>query len=447
MSLSSSFFSNNWRKYLTKANILKSTVGFIGSICTFAFAFKAYNQTTNANRSGSEADSIPFDLNDEQSIEQKLKNAWPEYIEVANFESLISVPRYQLALYFINQANRTRSREYNQRVIDELTKINLDHSKHDQVNGFANQISQLLNEDLMLELALKSPQCDSRFFRVEPPTTIQKIKKITTSKDLSHSSSTLPLNVYDDPDYGLIFEFYNNYASQLSSKYKKKSSPINTLVRRLNNEINSLILSDYLISDRSKLNVWSSEYLDEYDLEEEYDYNRNNNICASDIASHEINDKENSRQKVNKLKEKLKNEFIERNELLIMRLLEKIAKQDLEEFVYQMNGLEMLLLLYEKHKYDEFYLNAIGNCLCLASLNPNNKRLFIQSGWLRRLSEMCDKLTESSDTNKHLNLVRQLISHKILFNLNQKSTKNAEKLAEATCNLIFFFHEFFFFEN
>ena len=125
--------------------------------------------------------------------------------------------------------------------------------------------------------------------------------------------------------------------------------------------------------------------------------------------------------KLNKLKQKSKDEFIERNELLIMNLAEKIAKTDTKKFI-KMNGLELLMLLYEKHKTKVNYLNSIGNCLCLISLDPKNHRLFIQSGWLKRLNQMSFKeknIDETDDKNGELNLLRELLSHKILFNLNQ----------------------------
>lgn len=48
------------------------------------------------------------------------------------------------------------------------------------------------------------------------------------------------------------------------------------------------------------------------------------------------------------------------------------------------------------------------------TLNPSNRQLIIQSGWLRRLHQM-----SSSDAHNKIGLVRQLIGHKLLCNLEQ----------------------------
>ena len=52
--------------------------------------------------------------------------------------------------------------------------------------------------------------------------------------------------------------------------------------------------------------------------------------------------------------------FIERNEAAIMNLVDLMVKLNTEEFVNMM-GMEFLLLLYEKHKYEESYITSIGN--------------------------------------------------------------------------------------
>jgi hypothetical protein len=57
------------------------------------------------------------------------------------------------------------------------------------------------------------------------------------------------------------------------------------------------------------------------------------------------------------------------------------------------------------------------------SLDPENRRLIIQSGWLKRLNKMSKKVGEEASTPEkqagHISLINQLIAHKILFNLNQ----------------------------
>ena len=391
----------NYKKYL-----FRSAAGLIGSICTFALAFKVYTKQLAANQTVNADESVFADSCCEPSLESNLLNAHPAYIEGHTFENLISLPRYQRALYFIKQANRVNSKENNQRVIDEIVKLDFEKTKADNLqcnlnNGFAHQISQLLNDELMLHLAFKAPQVDNQFFRIEPPTTVQKLKKSKAKK--------CSANLYEDPDYALIFEFFNHLAAPIEQKYKKHVSPINSMLKRLSDEINSLVSSEYLVSERVKFNVWSStEDLNEFDFEEEEEY----------LYEKASIDKHEDSVRVNSLKQKLKNEFIERNELLIMKLIEKLASLDAQQLV-QINGLEMLLLIYEKHKHDEKYVNSIGNCLSLISLNPDNRRLFIQSGWLKRLNEMYNKLDSHEPDKQSLNLQRELIAHKILFNLNQ----------------------------
>lgn len=395
-------------RFLANSNVLKNTASIFGSICTVAMVMKFINQTNNKNSQlNIDNDSVSAfdDLNEDHIIASKLGNT-RSYIEGRNFDNLISLPRYKLALFSVKQACKHQSKESYELVIDELSRLNLEKNKDPVINdGFVHQIKHLLNDDLMLELALNAPYVDNNFFRIEPPTTIRKMNKILNSWDYN-----------EDLDYGLIFEFFNNYLPELSKKFKKKSS-INTLITRLNTDINSLLISDYFISERSKLNNWSTDVddLNVYDLEWD--------ISGSVSDSFKLND----------LKNKFKSEFIERNELNIMILVEKLAKLDIEKFV-EMNGLELLIFLYEKHKFDETYLNSIGNCLCLISLNPENRRLFIQSGWLKRLNEMSKRNNNIYKENQQIKLVHELISHKILFNLKQGLLNSKETRKNQSSN-------------
>lgn len=163
-------------------------------------------------------------------LELQLVNHEPAYIETPNLESLISLPRYQAALISIRICNQKDTRENRQRVFDELAKLSecdeasrdltsssisssisgsgvkYHHSSNEAIkrieelikvkllqkmpsaserakkNGFlndglANYVSQCLREDLMVELAIRVPGIDTRFFRTEPPTTINKLNK------------------------------------------------------------------------------------------------------------------------------------------------------------------------------------------------------------------------------------------------------------------------------
>lgn len=173
----------------------------------------------------------------------------------------------------------------------------------------------------------------------------------------------LEYSIHDDPDYALLLEFNSNIAERILANRKKPSSFNNkdllSLIERFRTDINSLIVSEYFLN-QATINIWteSGDYLTEDEDSDE--------------------DKETAR-KVSTLKEKIKREFVHRNELLLLSIVDTMVRLDLNEFV-QLGGLELLLLLYEKHKDDENYVNVIGNCLCLISLEPKYRSLFVQSG-------------------------------------------------------------------
>ncbi len=133
-------------------------------------------------------------------------------------------------------------------------------------------------------------------------------------------------NSQDDAEYALIFEFFQNYVPDLAKKHTKKNSPgIRSLIDRISSEINSLLLSDTYRLDRQSADSFQD------------------NVHEPQIAV--------PNSVMLSLRQQLKKEFVERNEWLIMTLVEKWAKRDISEFVLG-NGLELLVLLYEKHKHD-----------------------------------------------------------------------------------------------
>lgn len=109
------------------------------------------------------------------------------------------------------------------------------------------------------------------------------------------------------------------------------------MITRLNSDIKSHEISEYFISDKLKVNVWSTDDgLNTYDFDEHSDY-----IKQDD------------------LKRKFTSEFIKATEQMIMTLVEELAKTNTKQFV-EMNGLELLILLYEKHKFE--VTNFDGYC-------------------------------------------------------------------------------------
>ncbi len=328
--------------------------------------------------------------NETDSIQEHLINKEPKHIEAPNIEQLISLPRFQHVLYLIKQANKYPSKVNNQRVIDELSKLSnlqnnenkddltatiniiknnnknsltinktdtLDTTNHFLNNGIANQISQMLNYDLMFDMAFQAPEIDNRFFRNEIPTIIQKLNQTCpnyNNNNNNENNKTKSTSIYEDIDYALILEFYQKYVNVLLIDSKQnncfvKNKDLNLLFNKLRNELNSLIISS--ISDRPKLSVWSTDDSDiSYD---EYDDSIENN-------SSKLNEKIlESSDKIKNYKEKIKFEFIQRNEALIMNIVELMVHVNTDEFV-NMFGMDLLLLLYEKHKYNDNYLIPIG---------------------------------------------------------------------------------------
>lgn len=72
-----------------------------------------------------------------------------------------------------------------------------------------------------------------------------------------------------------------------------------------------------------------------------------------------------------------------------------------------------------------------GNCLCLISLDKKYRHLFLYSGWLKRLNQMCNKKLFGMKKSKNekesgsIDLIRELTAHKIIYNLNQVNDENS----------------------
>lgn len=209
-------------------------------------------------------------------------------------------------------------------------------------------------------------------------------------------ATALEYSIHDDPDYALLFEFNSGVGEKLLSANRKKSgsNPSSSssssllgkkdflnLVERLRNEINSLIVSEYFLNQASNVNIWS----DSPDLSVTEDVDETSSTPPTTTSSTTTTANQTDLEakatlrKVRSLKEKIKRDFIERNESLLVSIVDTMCRLDLHEFV-KLGGLELLLLIYEKHKSSERFLNIIGNCLCLVSLEPKYTSLFVQSG-------------------------------------------------------------------
>ena len=419
--------------------LVSSLIGICAALIT---VFNKIKHRKSLAVKDAEKEAPGFKSYQEDDFSTKLVHKPPIYINLPPVESLISFPRYEKVLLQIKLARSNPSRINNQSVLHELAKLsdcdedidplghnalqaNLEdlikvkllrqHKKQKSIrqksNSFLNDvsaqsISQYLSNDLMIQLALIYPYIDNRFFRTEPPTTIEKIRKLKNTDDNEGDLSEQKdfTNVYDDPAYSLLFEFHHKFISNFKQNAKKGKNDkqnemfytnknLNEFIRRLDSDVNALLVSG-LIIDMYKLSEWSS-----IDIEE----------LLGQERTYKENDSDSSRHTT--LKERMKFEIVERYEIFLMKIIDKMARLD----IVNLGGMELLLLFYEKHKNDEAYMITIGNCLCLASLHSQFKALFIQSGWLKRLNEMC----KNTGPNPQTNLTKELIAHKILFNLSQ----------------------------
>lgn len=345
---------------------------------------------------------------------KNLVNKPPEYIESPNVENLVSLPRFQNVMALLKLAEKRPNEKNYEKCIEELDKISTDWSKtitklenltklrlsRPKPNPFLNDglamyLGQLINYDLAIDLAYKSHGCDNRLFRPEPPGTRQKLDKMNSNKK--------PSSIFDDPDYFILFEFQKIFCTQ-NSKFDSK------IFKKINNQIKSLTISEYVMK-RSNINFWSNDL--EYLLDELDDENLNEIL--------EVQDEKSQNDKIKTLKYKIKSEFIKKNEALIFELVDQMVQTDVNEFL-RMGGMEFLLLLFEKYKNDEIYLHIIGNILNMISLESTNRRLFVESGWLKRVHEMRTNVLENQDK---LGITKELMAHKILYNLSQSKKSNS----------------------
>ena len=391
-------------KYASSSLVVNfvALTGFLGGL---TFIFEKNRQNLHKDQSETQKRFI-------NEIKPKLENSGPTYIDAPNIQNLISLPRFEQALMRIKYANKDKTRQNYETVIDELLKLSLDKDSFIKSNdndhrflsdGLTNYVAQFLDEQFQLGLAFRAPQVDHRFFRSEPPSTVEKLIRTVPNCLNNNQDPNEPINIFEQVDYGLIFEFLNKIIPKIRNGSMGSDKNIAGLVGRFESDVNSYVLSEYSIPDRPNLNIWSADGLD---------------------VNLEYLEEEKAKDSFNNLKQKLKLEFIRRNDLAIVKILEKIVQLSKEEFI-SIDGLETLILLFEKYKYDEEFLKSIGNCLCLISEDIQYRKLFVQSGWLRRINQMCKKdfytSDKKSDFNEHdnIDLIAELIAHKLLFNLNR----------------------------
>lgn len=318
------------------------------------------------------------------------------YITKPNVENLALMAKLSYCLTCIKIANRTKTQANRERVVSELEKMN------DISDIIAQMISNLIDDELMLELS-SNPKINNRFIRMEPPSIHKKIVEYDNLR--SSQQATQVESIEEDDDFAFIFDFYRNKLDLLK-KIEKVDKNIKNLVEKFIGKINLL-----LKLEREKHNNSINP------LHENIDYNEL-------IQMHLKN---------------TKYKFIFSIEYLMLKLLDSIAQFSINEFL-NIGGLELLLQLYEKYKMNIKFLTEISDVLCLVSIQSTNTlKLFVHSGWLKRLHEMLVRsnevnLLQSTDSFSKLEedkLTLKLIVLKILHNLNLRlENKNPPEEAD-----------------
>ena len=422
-----------------------------------------------------------------------LRNAEPAYIQPSRVENLASLPRYRATIGLVNMYHRAH--KFRKMCMDELVKLS--SSDSNEINeasssstsssssstsssssessshhvkslrqrlhkltaaatttttnpfltdGLAHYVAHWLSvyasDDFMFELAFRrnalSPansHCDNRFFGDEPPSTRQLLRRVLAPA--STDNATLVLEFGDT----LLAEYRQRSLSQ-SAKMRHRAfytdKPINTLIAKLSADIDAMRRSTTSTST-SATSSKPANTANNTKTNSEFPIDEFGHVV---IASQKPATTKNTTTNPQASSENTVSLFVERNERLLLHILERMASLDIGELV-NIGGVEFLLALYEKHPRSELYLNTIGKCLCLLSLDAKRHHLFVVSGWLKRLHHMLH--SASADTNaatadadadanagdsrdailshteNNINFVRETIAHKILFNLTTLS--------------------------
>lgn len=287
--------------YLIGSSIVVLTITSAG----FLIGKKLILNKNSSIRNKSNELDLKTKISYEIELKKNLINKPPKYIESQKIENLLTLPRFQNALLLIKLTNLKPNKQTFEKCIEELEKLSNYNNSHEtnyqdsnyleeliknkllknkfksNVNpflndGLADYICQNINCELAIQLAFRGKNVDNRFFRREPPSTRQKLKYLKSSLDRSKSSS-----IYEDPDYAILFEFYNNFCE------KSLSKDILDLINKFKNEMNNLIVSEYFIKQRPKQNIWSSSesdyLLDDMDEETFDDLISDTNLKANSL--------------------------------------------------------------------------------------------------------------------------------------------------------------------
>jgi hypothetical protein len=396
--------------YHTKTLIISLTT-ILAGISGGYIIIKSKNnlETTKKQQAETQINQIKKNEINIQALYEKYSNKI-EYIESERIENLESYWRFKNTIFHIKLANKTKSTHDYDKVINELVKVN------NLNDGLAQIITQLItdNQDLVLYLAT-NPKIDNRIFPNAPPSVLQDLLKFKKKNDQLGKKSLV-----DDDDFNFIFDFYMNKIAKLHLEKTSTPANIKFYVKKFFSAFNSLLMHDYKLKSR-------------YTILDDLTILHDNDFIEDDehVLSEEYGD--------NASVSFTKHEFLTSLEYLILQILDSYAMLNQADFI-KFGGIDILLILYEKNKFNMKFLMPIFDILSILSLNSDNRKLFIKSGWIRRIHELVVKLNTDLNTvnlmtnllfNKltvenyykclEKNLILKLIVYKIMFNLKSSN--------------------------
>ena len=411
--------SKNSKKVLEKlySNVRSNSKAIFLSLTTVlagiggAYLIKSTNILDEIESTKTEELSSAFTNEAIHELYEKYSNKSSIYIESERVENLALYARFKHALLYVNLANKTKTSHYNDKVTNELVKLN------DLNDDLAQTLRQLItdNHDLILNLAT-NPKIDGRILPNCPPSVQQNLAKfIKKTNKTTKQTKTL----VDDEDFSFVFDFYTNKMSKLNLNKKSTPETLKFYSKKFYATLNALIMHDYKLKSRYTM-LNDLTFLDDNHLGD------HEQVLLEETS---VDDKMSM----------TKREFLTKLEYSILQILDSYMLIDQKDFI-NFGGVDLLLILYEKHKFNMEFLIPIFDLLSKLSLNSENRGLFIQSGWIKRIHELVVKLNTDLNSvnlmsnllfNKinaeeyykllEKNLILKLIVYKIMFNLKSSN--------------------------
>ena len=337
------------------------------------------------------------------------------YIETERIENLSLLGRFKHALMYINLSNKMKTQQYCDKAVNELVKLSSNNLNDSQVDIIRQLITD--NHDLILNLAT-NPKIDNRLFPNAATPAINndliKFKKKFNNNAQIQLDDTNQEALADDADFNFIFYFYESKIKNfISNNNDVNSENLKYYSKKFISTLNALITHDYKLKNRYTILNDPTFLHDDGLVENKYFLVDNKQINLT------------------------KKEFLMKLEYLILQILDCFSLISDSDFV-KIGGMDLLLILYERHKFNLDFMIPIFDILSKLSLQSEKTKitLFVKSGWIKRIHELVVKLNTDLNTVNLLsslifnkinvekyykllekNLVLKLIVYKIMFNL------------------------------